>query len=307
MKKAVEKYKGIKESGYNYDEIYEKARKRPEMYFGSKDFRGVRNIIIELVKQCIDCDKSNISVSVDEESISIEYDGEMIPNNWDIDIVKIFSEEFLHEKGILKFRLDKEIYNGYKINNDILFDDLRELAFLNKNISITYKGHRFYYENGLVDLYRYYELKSRYLVDESTTYEICYESDDIDVDIVFGLVNWWNKSDLRTMSYVNNQRTDEHGSHVDGFVDGLKSSLLECQKDCCKEMEDFHYLSYRLVVHIKTEDVHYYGATKEKVDDRIIYKVVNELTKAKMKEIFSENVELAIDCLKCGHCARKSE
>ncbi len=290
---------------YDYDELYNHVRKRPQMYVGYTDFRGVRNTILSLVEYAINENKKEIIINIENNVITMTYEGSELPQNMDLDVIKALSESFSHLNNVLTYKLDTTVFNKLDINNDVIFDDLRTLAFLNKEVTITFNNHKFHYENGLLDLYDYFVGKSEYFYDEFEPFEISFHDENFEVDIVYSFTNSWSNLYRRILSYVNNKETEEHGSHVDGFLDGVKTALLEHRQGCCKEKESFRFLSVGFVIHVKKVDVHYYGATKRKVEDDEIYQVVKKLTVDKLKLFFEKNHQIAEDNLRCGHCRKR--
>ncbi len=289
---------------YDYDELYKHVRKRPQMYVGYTSSRGARHTILSLVEYAINYDKKEIIINIADNVVTMTYEGSELPQNFDLDVIKALSESFSHVNNVLTYKLDTTIFNKLKINNDVIFDDLRMLAFLNKEVTITLNNHKFHYENGLLELYDYFIGKSEYFYGECEPFEISYKDKNVELEIVCSFTDSWSNLYTHVLSYVNNKETEEHGSHVDGFLDGVKTALLEHRQGCCKEEESFRFLSVGFVIQVKKDDVHYYGATKRKVEDDEIYQVVKKLTMEKLKLFFEKNPQIAEDNLDCGHCRK---
>ncbi|MEP7219366.1 MAG: ATP-binding protein, partial [Bacteroidota bacterium] len=124
------------------------------------------------------------------------------------------------------FRPDSSIFKVSEYRWDTLAERMRELAFLNPQITITMKDERedgidevFHYEEGLVGFVKYIdELRTPIIKPvmiagekENTPVEVCFQYNSSYSENVF--------------SYVNDINTREGGTHVSGFRSALTRTL----------------------------------------------------------------------------------
>ena len=287
---------------YNYKELYESIRKRPGIYFGSVSLWGLHNAIISLVHHCIDNNKRAISLTVNGADIAIRHEGERLACDFEINVVKAACESFIYEDNQFQLNLDKDIFETVEPNIDVLFDALRELAFLNSDLRITFNERAFHYKNGLIDLYNYLQARSgAYWVNKCIPISFCAQDEGMEVDVVFARVS--SPFDLRIFSYVNNHRTDDNGVHVDGFIEGLNSELNKYKQHSCGHMTVLKDMNVGLIIHVKTQNPTYSGATKRKLASPEVHQFIVRATRDNLKRIFAENSQMASSLMKCWRCA----
>lgn len=130
------------------------------------------------------------------------------------------------------FLPDKEIFSTLKFKFDVLAERLRETAFLMRGMEIVLRDLRgdepkeevYLYENGLGDFIHYLN-QEKEVVSPVQFYEGAKE--EIEIDIAMQ----WNDSYTETiLSFVNNVRTRDGGTHETGF----KSALTRAVNDYAK-------------------------------------------------------------------------
>lgn len=284
----------------DYKKLCEDVRKRPVMFFGSTSLCALHIAISDLVHYCVDSCKRKISLTLEGADIVIRHEGKKLATNYCTAIVKAVCDTFTYENNQFQFRFDKEIFESVEPNIDVLFDTLRELAFLNKNLNITFNGHTFHYENGLIDLYQYLQVKSG-LYWRSKHVPASFHAEDscMEVDVAFAPIS--SSFDSCIFSYVNNHRTEDNGVHVDGFIKGLKS-VLNKYKHLCEHITTLNNIDVGLIIHVKTLNPRYDGSTKRKLSNIEIYQFVMKATKENLKYIFTENPGIAPEFVKCWRC-----
>lgn len=286
---------------FDHKKLYDAVRKRPVMYFGSTSLGGLHLAISNLVHYCIDSHKREISLTLNGANVVIRHEGEKLVSNFCTDITKAACDTFIYENNQFQFRFDKEIFESVEPNMDALFDTLRELAFLNKNLHITFNEHTFHYENGLIDLYQYLQVKSGlYWRSKHVPASFHAEDDCMEVDVVFAPTS--SSFDSCIFSYVNNHRTEDNGVHVDGFIKGLKSVLNKYKQYSCEHMATLKNIDVGLIIHVKTLNPQYYGSTKRKLSNTEIYQFVMKATKENLIRIFTGNPRIAHKFVKCWRC-----
>jgi len=192
---------------------------------------------------------------------------------------------------LTRFYPDATIFKTVEFRFEKVCDRLRELAFLNPDITITLEDERdgqkevFAYRGGLVDFVRYVDTSTTALLkpimiegsntNESgveTVVEICFE---------------YNTNYSETLlSYVNNINTVEGGTHVSGFRSALTRTLNAyaaannlTKKEINLTGEDFRE-GLTAVISVKVAEPQFEGQTKTKLGngevEGIVRSIVNE-------------------------------
>lgn len=269
----------------------EAVRKRPGMYIGSTDKRGLHHLVYEVVDNSVDeilngyGDEINVTINADE-SIMISDNGRGMPTGMHqsgkptVEVIftvlhaggkfgqggyktsgglhgvgasvvnalsewltvqihrdgKIVEQQFKHggipqtkliAKGKTKktgttvtFKPDPEIFkNATSFNFDTLSERLQESAFLLKGLKITLEDRRadkertevYHYEEGIKEFVKYVN------EGKETLHDVAFfqgESNEIEVDVSFQYNDQYSES---IMSFVNNVRTKDGGTHEVGF------------------------------------------------------------------------------------------
>ena len=116
---------------------------------------------------------------------------------------------------------------------DILSNRLRELAFLNRGLTISLKDLRtpdgqaetFAYEGGIVEFVEYLNKKKQSLHEKPIYFER--QRDDMIVEIAMQYTNSYSEN---VYSFANNINTHEGGTHIIGF----KTALTRVANDYIK-------------------------------------------------------------------------
>ena len=137
------------------------------------------------------------------------------------------------EKGTqVTYSPDPTIFDNVIYSYDILADRMRELAYLNKGITITFedkrelkddgtfKGQVFHSDEGLPEFIRYIEETREPLIADVISMET--EKSGFPVEIAM-IYNTSYSENIH--SYVNNINTHEGGTHLAGFRRGLTNTL----------------------------------------------------------------------------------
>ncbi len=117
----------------------------------------------------------------------------------------------------ITFVPDHEIFLNFKFRNDYIEKMLRNYAYLNPGLKITFNGDTYYSENGLKDL-----------LDEELEGEILYpivhlKGEDIEVAITHS-----DRSQTETyFSFVNGQNTTQGGTHLNAFREAYVKTIRE--------------------------------------------------------------------------------
>ena len=201
------------------------------------------------------------------------------------------------------FKADKEIFNvPIDYSFDILSNRLRELAFLNKGLSITLKDERgkeekeveFKFAGGIVTFVQ--ELnKSKATLNPKVIY-FEKDKDGVHVEIAMQYNDGYSEN---IFSYVNNINTTEGGTHVSGF----KAALTRCVNQYCKEKKllkdditvqgDDIREGIAVVISCKVPNPQFEGQTKTKLGNSEVEGIVESTVNEGLGKFFEENSSVA--------------
>jgi DNA gyrase subunit B len=230
---------------------------------------------------------------------------------------------------VITFMPDDTIFESVEYNYETLKNRMRELAFLNKGITITISDEReeskdeegnapkevFHSEGGLREFARYLD-KSR----EALIEEVIYmdgEKDGIPVEVAM-IYNTSYTENIQ--AYVNNINTHEGGTHLTGFRRGLTHTLKKYAEDSgllAKEKIEITGDDFRegltAVVSVKVGEPQFEGQTKTKLGNREVQAPVSQAV-SEMLTIYLEEhpndakkiVEKIIIAARARNAARKA-
>jgi DNA gyrase subunit B len=125
----------------------------------------------------------------------------------------------------ITFRPDREIFHEAAFDYDTLQSCLRELAFLNKGLSIQLtdkrsgKKDKFCYPSGVVDFVEYLDHGDKTLHQPIRIEKVV---DDVRVELA---LQYTTGQEERVRCYANNAHTTHGGTHLAGFRAGLTRTL----------------------------------------------------------------------------------
>src|SRR5574342_1060158 len=131
------------------------------------------------------------------------------------------------------FKPDTQIFTETRFDYATLANRLRELAFLNKALTITLKDERkgqqkqetFFYKGGLAEFVKYLLGSRKALHPNATPFQA--KRDGVEVE---GAVQYDDGYNDNTFSFVNNINTHEGGTHLTGFRAALTRTINEWAK-----------------------------------------------------------------------------
>ncbi|MBI1926363.1 DNA gyrase subunit B, partial [Candidatus Poribacteria bacterium] len=205
------------------------------------------------------------------------------------------------------FMPDKVIFETINFSYDILAERLRELAFLNRGIKITFKDERltddgkeretraFQYDGGIMSFVQYLNQNKEVLHDPPIYIEGT--KDDVYVEIAMQFNTTYSES---LFSYANNIRTPEGGFHESGFKGGLTRTFNAYAKDndllknakVSLSGEDIRE-GLTAVISVKVPDPQFEGQTKQKLGNTEVEGIVQVLLNEKLKIYLEENPAVA--------------
>ncbi|MGE5812511.1 MAG: toprim domain-containing protein, partial [Ignavibacteria bacterium] len=214
------------------------------------------------------------------------------------------------------FYPDKEIFKTFKFKFDTLAERMRELAYLNKTITIKLVDEReggeeetFHFKGGLVEFVKYLDETREAL--HKTIY-IEGEKDNTPIEIAFQYSDSYTEN---IFSYVNDINTHEGGTHLVGFKTALtrtlnnyayKNGLLKEGKISLTG-DDFRE-GLTAVISIKVAEPQFEGQTKTKLGNSETKSAVETLVGEKLAEHLEENPSIGKKIIeKCMRAAEARE
>ena len=216
----------------------------------------------------------------------------------------------------IKFWADEEVFETTNYDANILTARLREMAFLNKNIKITYTDERtqneegtgaFYeeyqYAGGIVDFVKYINEGKDVLAGLSRPIFFTAEHPEIG-EIEFAMQ--WNTTHYETtLAFANNIHTTEGGTHVEGFRNGITQVLNKYAraKNMLKEKEDNMVgedvrSGLACVISVKLKEPQFEGQTKTKLGNTEIRSLSQSAVMQGLAEYLEEHPNPAREIIK---------
>ncbi len=219
------------------------------------------------------------------------------------------------------FLPDDEIFETTLFEFDVLNSRLRELAFLNRGISIniseetTGKERRYCYEGGIISFVEYLN-KSKNAIHETPIF-ISGEKDTSSVEIALQYSDAYTEN---VFSFANNIDTHEGGTHLSGFRSALtrvintyarKNNYLKTNDENLSGEDVREGLA--AVISVKLADPQFEGQTKTKLGNSDIRSLVETVVNEKLSAFLEENppvsrmiIEKAIHASRAREAARKA-
>ncbi|MDD3232042.1 MAG: DNA gyrase subunit B [Clostridia bacterium] len=206
----------------------------------------------------------------------------------------------------VQFKPDNKVFKGLKLDFNIIFERLKELAFLNKGITlklndkINGKIEEFCYKGGLKDFILYINEGKTKLFENPL--ELVAETEPgertLKLEIAIQYTTLYTEN---IISYVNNIPTTEGGTHDVGFKTGLtkfindyarKHNLLK-EKENNLTGEDFRE-GICAIISIKANNIQFEGQTKTKLGNPEIKGIIERLVIKELNRIFFGNNNIKI-------------
>jgi DNA gyrase subunit B len=220
---------------------------------------------------------------------------------------------------VVTFIPDKEIFTETEYVYDTLAARIRELAFLNKGLTITLSDQRtqkekvFHYEGGITSFVE--ELsKAKQPFHEVVSIEG--EKNDTVVEVALQYTESYTES---VYSFVNNINTVEGGTHLTGFKAALTKTLNSYATKSMKELKGASLTSddvregLTAVISVKVPEPQFEGQTKAKLNNSDVKGIVESLVSEKLATYLQENprqakliIEKASQAAKAREAARKA-
>ncbi len=367
------------------------VRKRPAMYIGSTDVRGLHHLVYEVVDNSIDeamagyCDRIRVVLHLDN-SVTVVDNGRGIPvdmhpklkrpalevvmtklhagGKFDNDTYKVSGglhgvgvscvnalSEYMEatvrrdgkkysmrfERGVpvtdlvdlgeaddsgttIRFRPDEEIFETNQFSTEILQKRFQQVAYLNSGLEIVFKDERslfeesYHYEGGIVEFVK--DLNEG----EGGLHNIIYstgESDSVLVDFALQYNAGFKEN---TLTFANNIRTKEGGTHLVGFKTAFTRAVNTYiqNADLPKKLkqkvtgEDVRE-GLTAIISVKLPNPQFEGQTKTKLGNSEVAGIVSSIVYESLTMFFEENpadakaiVEKIVDAARAREAARKA-
>ena len=200
------------------------------------------------------------------------------------------------------FKPDPEMFEVAEFHWDILQKRLRELAFLNRGLSITLRDERgeavrersYTFDGGIVSFVEWLNEKKDPLHPIISTHA---ERDGVDVEVAMQYTDTYAD---QIFSYANNIGTIEGGMHLQGFRQALTNAVNAYARKRGMLKESDNSLStddivegLTAVVSVKLQDPQFEGQTKTKLGNARVRSIVAGLVSERLEFFFEENPKYA--------------
>lgn len=333
----------------------EAVRRRPGMYIGSTDSRGLHHLVVEVVDNSIDealagfCDTIDVEI-MEDGSIKVTDNGRGIPvgivgktgksavetvltvlhaggkfgqegggykvsgglHGVGLAVVNALSEWLIvsvysngkhyqqkYERGVpvteleilgdtdrrgttVHFKADAEVFETTEYNDDTITYRLRELAFLNKGITINFLNHKnknqknFYYEGGIISFVEHLN-KNKNVLHKTPIY--CEEEgEEFQLEVALQYTDGYTEN---TIAFANNINTHEGGTHLIGFRSALtrtindyarKNNFIKANEDNLTGEDVREGLT--AIISVKIPEPQFEGQTKTKLGNSEVRGIV---------------------------------
>jgi DNA gyrase subunit B len=376
----------------------EAVRKRPGMYIGSTDTKGLHHLVWEVVDNSIDehlaghCSKIETIIHTDN-SISVKDNGRGIPvgmhkklkksalevvmtvlhagGKFDKNTYKVsgglhgvgvscvnalsshlkaevhregkrFTQEYKQGKPqgdvqeigtsdetgtIITFKPDSEIFETLEYKYETLAGRMRELAYLNKGLTLrliderkkddkgNFVSEEFYSEGGLREFVEYVDSSKQKLIEMPI--HVIGKEENVEVEVALHYNTSFSEN---IYSYVNNINTREGGTHVNGF----RRAVNRVFKQYGEENGMFRKLKFTVsgedfregltaIVSVKVPEPQFKGQTKGELGNSEVTGIVSRAVGDVLKHYLEENpqsakriVDKVILAATARHAARKA-
>ena len=214
------------------------------------------------------------------------------------------------------FKPDGEIFKTTKFNFETVAERMRELAYLNKEVTMILKDENdgqeetYRFKGGLIDFVKYLD-EQRTAMHKPVYIEG--EKENTPVEISFEYSDSYSEN---VHSYVNNINTIEGGTHLVGFRTALtrtlnnyayKNGLIKENNKITLTGDDFRE-GLTAVISVKVMEPQFEGQTKTKLGNSEVKSIVETIVGEKLAEYLEENPSVGKKIIeKCMRAAEARE
>ncbi len=197
----------------------------------------------------------------------------------------------------VRFKPDPEIFGNQKFDEEIILSRLKELAYLNPNVTfifineITNRKETIKSKGGIKELVA--ELNEGVPPVHKEIIHFTGKENNVEVEVALQYVNDPNE---RIYSYVNNIRTTEGGTHVTGFKMGLTRIIKELAEEANKKVEitgNDVTEGLTAIISVKVPQPEFEGQTKMKLGNPEVRNIVRNITYNFLEKFLKENQNIA--------------
>ena len=228
----------------------------------------------------------------------------------------------LYEKGTAEetgttvhFKPDASIFTETEYSYDTLRLRIRELAFLNKGITITLSDERpegrtesFHFAGGIIEFVEFVD-QNKDKINAKPIY-LEGEKNSIIVEVAMQYCDTYNEN---VFTYVNNINTEEGGTHLSGFRKALTrtinnyaraNKLLKDNEDALSGDDVREGLT--AVLSLKVPNPQFESQTKIKLGNSEVMPIVDSLVGDTLAELMEENLAVAKKIVEKGIVAARA-
>jgi DNA gyrase subunit B len=224
---------------------------------------------------------------------------------------------------LVRFKPDPEIFTVLEFDYSTLADRLRQLAYLNKGVTIALKDDRpeepktetFFAKGGLVQFVEWLNRNKKGLHPKPIAFT--QTRDDVEVDVAIQYEDGYNEN---IFTFVNNINTHEGGTHLTGFRAALTRAINEFAKQQGSlKKEDFSLTGEDIregltcVIHCKIREPQFEGQTKTKLGNSEVEGIVKQVVYDQLRTFLDEKpavgraiIEKAVSAARAREAARKA-
>ena len=217
------------------------------------------------------------------------------------------------------FYPDDDIFETTDFHFETLSSRFRELAFLNKGLTISIideineKKETFLYEGGIKSFVEFLN------ENKETFHEPIYFEKEVDGSVVEVSIQYNDTYNEQMFSFVNNINTIEGGTHLVGFRTALTRTInkyqtqLKMSKDDAKLTNEDVREGLTAVISVKIQEPQFEGQTKTKLGNSAVRGIVDSAVADCLGTFFEENPDVAkkvinksLNALKAREAAKKA-
>jgi len=198
----------------------------------------------------------------------------------------------------IQFWPDEEIFETTEFESPILIKRFKELAYLNPEITINFENEidsvkkSFHFEGGIKDFVLTLTNKEKvssviYFKEETIT-----DEDRFEAEVAVCYDNGYNENSI---SFVNNIRTIDGGTHESGFKAGLSKAIINYINKEMKLKENLKIEGsdvregLNAIISVKIGDPQFEGQTKGKLGSSFVKPIIQKITYEILSRYFEEN------------------
>lgn len=197
----------------------------------------------------------------------------------------------------ITFKHDRTIFKeeGLQIDRDLILERIKEISYLNKNVTIVFKDNRDGFEQTICNkdgiLTYLKEIAQNEII---KPIYINATKDNIVVECAFQYVE---NNDNKILSFVNNIKTIEGGTHETGLKTGLTKAISDILKEFgrTKKQRELDvnsndiFTGINVFINLKVPEPEFVGQTKTKLGNTTIKGIVHTIINENVYKFLSEN------------------